>query len=81
MELEKKMRFLKNFPWPLIELLVGFVFGSCFIVLFKPSQVILFTILIFIEGTSWRWNNLTQWNRVRAGFFLGVFVDAFKVGS
>nr|YP_009646228.1 hypothetical chloroplast RF20 [Chloropicon laureae]QBX97742.1 hypothetical chloroplast RF20 [Chloropicon laureae] len=75
------MRFLNNFPWPFVELLSGFVFGSCFIVLFKPSQLFLLSFLFLIESASWKWVQISKWHRFRAGFLLGIFVDAFKVGS
>lgn len=75
------MLFFRNFPWPFIELLSGFVFGSCFIVLFKPSQIFLLAIFLFIESASWKWVKFIHWHRFRAGFLLGIFVDAFKVGS
>ena len=73
------MRSLKNFPWPFVELLGGFVFGSCFIVLFKPSQLFLLGFFLLIESASWRWVQFIRWHRFRAGFLLGIFVDAFKV--
>ena len=75
------MQFLKNFPWPFVELLSGFVLGSCFIVLFKPSQLFLLSFFLVIESASWKFIKISRWHRFRAGFLLGIFVDAFKVGS
>nr|YP_009646509.1 hypothetical chloroplast RF20 [Chloropicon maureeniae]QBX98230.1 hypothetical chloroplast RF20 [Chloropicon maureeniae] len=75
------MRILQNFPWPFVELLAGFVFGSCFIVLLKPSQLFLILFFCFLESASWKWVKFVRWHRFRAGLLLGIFVDAFKVGS
>ena len=75
------MRFLQNFPWPFLELLGGFVFGSCFIVLLKPSQLVLLFSFLLVESLSWKFVKFIRWHRFRAGLLLGIFVDAFKVGS
>ena len=59
------MRFLKNFPWPFVELLSGFVFGSCSIVLFKPSQ-------LFLLGFFLDWIEITL---IILPFLAPVMVD------
>lgn len=88
---------LKQLPFYLFYILVGFFFGNIFGIISKENslKIIISLIILFFElinylkfESQYFQKNIVEnitilliLNAVKRGFLIGIFVEAFKVGS